>query len=389
MHREILIISNYFPPEKGAAPNRIFSLAEGLQNNDYEVTVVCPLPNYPTGKIFEEFKGKWSSKTQLNGINIIRLWLFASNSRNKFIRLFSMLSFAFSLSLFMLFSKTPKKVIIQCSPLFVGFAGVLCSKITGKKVVLNISDIWPLAGYQMGLLGKGMYYDILEKIERFNYKNSDLILGQSQEILNHVEDAFPQKPTFLYRNFPNFELDRSEINTQEQPIKLVYAGLLGIAQGIYNICDRISLPSNVEFHIYGNGPEADLVTKVAKEKANIHYHGMIDRSDLHKELKKYQVTLIPLVNRIYGSVPSKIFEYARLGLPILYFSEGEGSNLVSELGLGWSIEDNDFKALNTFVDQLGTGMIQLPSRTAILNTVEQEFNFEKQFDLLLGKLEQV
>ena len=386
MHKEILIISNYFPPERGAAPNRIYSLAEGLQNNGYEVTVVCPLPNYPTGKIFKEYQGKWSSKTKLNGMIIVRLWLFASISRNKFVRLFSMLSFAFSLSLYLTFKKSPKKVIIQCSPLFVGFAGVMFSKLTGKKIVLNISDIWPLAGYQMGLLSKGMYYDILEKIERFNYKNADFVLGQSQEILDHVAEVFPQKSSFLYRNFPNFQIDRST-QVNEGKIKLVYAGLLGVAQGIYNICERINLPPNVEFHIYGNGPEADLVEDVISRKDNIYYHGMIDRSLLHKELKQYQITLIPLVNRIYGSVPSKIFEYSRLGLPILYFSEGEGSDLVTNLKLGWSIQDNNFDKLNEFLNELGSGMIQLPSNEEILNTVEKSFDFDSQFNTLLEYLE--
>ena len=52
MSKEILLISNYFPPEKGAASNRMYSVAEGLGNAGFKVKVVCPLPNYPTGKVF-------------------------------------------------------------------------------------------------------------------------------------------------------------------------------------------------------------------------------------------------------------------------------------------------------------------------------------------------
>jgi hypothetical protein len=53
---EILIISNYYPPEKGAAANRIEQLALLLQHNNYAVSVVCPLANYPKGKLFPEYR---------------------------------------------------------------------------------------------------------------------------------------------------------------------------------------------------------------------------------------------------------------------------------------------------------------------------------------------
>ena len=58
MQKDILIITNYFPPEKGAAANRIFDMAKAYKNNGYEVLVVCPLPNYPKGKIFKAYKKK-------------------------------------------------------------------------------------------------------------------------------------------------------------------------------------------------------------------------------------------------------------------------------------------------------------------------------------------
>ena len=41
--KDILIVSNYYPPEKGAAANRIEQLALKLYQNKYKVTVICPL----------------------------------------------------------------------------------------------------------------------------------------------------------------------------------------------------------------------------------------------------------------------------------------------------------------------------------------------------------
>ena len=398
MGKEILIISNYFPPEQGAAANRIQALANELKRRSYKVAVICPLPNYPKGKVFPGFKGKLSHKEQNGNLTIHRLWLLASNSQNKFVRLFSMLSFAFSLSLFLLFKKSPKKVIIQCSPLFVGYAGVFFSKLKGKKVILNVSDLWPLAGLEMELLNQGTYYTILEKIERFNYKKSDLVLGQSHEILRYVNQIFPEKKTVLYRNYPDFDIPESNSHftsalhraglpsvTNSKEIKIVYAGLLGIAQGLYEICKQIALPANISLHIYGDGPEAKQIEDLSVKNSQIVFHGMIDRTELHQVLGNYDMTLVPLANRIYGSVPSKIFEYSRLGLPILYFSEGEGAELVKKHQLGWSI--SDFEKLNVFLSQLSKNEILLPERAAIITTVKEKFNFKKQFDEIIQVIE--
>jgi glycosyltransferase involved in cell wall biosynthesis len=387
--KDILIISNYFPPESGAAPNRIYTLATSLSKNNYEVTVVCPLPNYPFGKIFDTHRGKRYSKTIENKLTVYRLWLFASKSKNKFVRLFSMLSFAVHLFFFLLFKKTPEKAIIQCSPLFVGFFGVLISKIKGKEIILNVSDLWPLAGLEMGLLNKGVYYSVLEKIELFNYRNSDLLLGQSQEILDHFKKNVPNKAQFLYRNYPDFDTKSIEENTNIKTLKIVYAGLLGIAQGVLNICKELNLPDNVELHIYGNGPEANQIIEYIKNNKNIIYHGSVERKVLHKKLSEFDLTLIPLINRIYGSVPSKIFEYARLGLPILYFSDGEGNDLVKKHQLGLTINSLDYNALNNAIIDLSDNKITLPKKKAILKTAEIEFNLEKQFEHFIIELEKL
>lgn len=385
MQKEVLIITNYFPPEKGAAPNRIFTLAKALDKNNYKVVVVCPLPNYPHGKIFDNYRGRFSVSENLNGIVVKRLWLVASKSKNKFIRLFSMLSFSIILFFYLLLKKTPKKVIIQCSPLFVGFFAVLASKLKRKKIILNVSDLWPLAGLQMGILTKGVYYSVLERLEHFNYKNAQLILGQSEEILAHVTQIFPKKQTLLYRNFPDFPLVEKR-TTDRKEIRLVYAGLLGVAQGLLDVCNTIKLPDNVSLTIYGDGPEANSIAAFCKQHPKISYKGLLNRDELHEVLRGYDITLIPLINRIYGSVPSKIFEYSRLGLPIIYFSEGEGSDLVARHGLGWVIKDKDYEALNALINALATSEISLINSGAILKIVSKVFDFDKQFKGVLNTL---
>lgn len=121
--KKVLIISHYYPPEMGAASNRIHQLAKGL-NRNFEVTVLSPLPNYPEGRIFNQYRGKLKDSSYEDGIRVIRLWILPSNSKNKAVRFLSMLSYSLSLMFYFVFNAIPKRVIIQSPPLLVAFTSI-------------------------------------------------------------------------------------------------------------------------------------------------------------------------------------------------------------------------------------------------------------------------
>tara|TARA_R110002111_G_scaffold121226_4_gene184918 strand:- start:20645 stop:21793 length:1149 start_codon:yes stop_codon:yes gene_type:complete len=378
-----MIITSYFPPEIGAASNRIYHLAEGLKN-DYDVSVVTPLPNYPTGKIFKDYQGKFSATTIENGIKINRLWIYASVSKNKFLRLIAMLSYSFSLIWFFMWHKIPDKVIVQSPPLLVSFTCMFFLRSKKRKLILNVSDLWPSAGLELGALKEGFAYNMLKKFEAFNYKKADLILGQSNEILTHVKTITTKPQLFLYRNFPEIELPKlMEKSASNGKIKMVYAGLLGVAQGIHKLCNEIDYET-IEFHIYGSGAEEEAIKNLIASKKDLplYFHGRVNRDELHKVLLTYDLTIIPLLNRIYGSVPSKIFEYAKLGLPMLYFGGGEGEDLIKKNSLGWVANEGNYDDLNTVLKSISAQHLNLELKTAIQDTASIQFDFKKQLTAL-------
>ncbi|WP_298550549.1 glycosyltransferase family 4 protein [uncultured Algibacter sp.] len=384
--KDVLIITNYFPPETGAASNRIFHLAEGLQKHDFKVSILTPLPNYPKGQIFEGFRGRFKRTSYENKITIHRLWIYASNSKNKLLRLIAMISYSFSLIWFFIWNKIPKTVIIQSPPLLVAFTSVFFLRSKKRKVILNVSDLWPLAGLELGAFKKNFSYKLLEKVERFNYKHADLVLGQSEEIITHVKLLFPEKNTFLYRNYPDFEvpIPNHEINPSEK-LKMVYAGLLGIAQGILKLCKNLDY-TRIQFHIYGSGAEQHALENLIKTRTELDviYHGEVSREELHRVITKYDFTIIPLLNRIYGSVPSKIFEYARLGLPMLYFGGGEGEHIINEYKLGWVAQSSDYNDLNNVISKLETLNLESEKRIKIQEIAFENFDFNSQLNKLVN-----
>lgn len=390
--QEILIISNYYPPEKGAAANRIEQMALQLQKNKYSVSVVCPLGNYPKGALFPEYKGKFSVTENQNGIRVKRLWIYPSNSKNKAKRLLSIVSFATVLVLYLLFKKTPKKVVVQSPPLLLSFLSVAVLSLKKKKIILNVSDLWPMAALELNALKKGsLSHKVSLFMERFIYKNATVVLGQSQEILDHIYTLFPNKIGFLYRNYPDLDGKQLALTTStESKIKIFYAGLLGVAQGVDALCQHIKLENTlIELHIFGDGAEKKEIEDYLKHHPNqpIFFHGMIDRNTLHSTLKSFDIAIVPLTTRIYGSVPSKIFEYGSLGFPILYFGGGEGETIVEEYDLGWVVPVGDYTALNAQIQEINRlSKSEINQKKSLIFRKTQEvFDIQQQVKTLIDQ----
>jgi glycosyltransferase involved in cell wall biosynthesis len=349
---KILIFSNYFPPEVGAASNRIFYLAKGLKCTGHGVEVVSPLPNYPKGEIFDDYKGSFRKKEEIEGITVNRFWIFATVSKNFFLRFLGMVSFALSfwLDIFHYFKEKPDAILIQHSPLLVSFSAMILTKLLPDcKRVLNVSDLWPLTALELGAMDRGIMYSIMEKIEHFNYKNAHEIIGQSHEILQHVKERC-NKPLFLYRNISP-QYTAGNINFEKYhngQFKIVYAGLLGVAQGMYDLCRNVDFHKlGVELHIYGGGSEEFQISEYVEKNrfSNIYFHGSVPKDELHEILPQFHASIVPLANQIYGAVPSKIYELISFGVPILFCGGGEGANIIKENSVGFVSDPANFSQL--------------------------------------------
>jgi glycosyltransferase involved in cell wall biosynthesis len=340
----------------GAPQSRLFETAKGLKKAGWEVVVVTSMPNYPTGKIFDDYRGRLFTHENLDGIAIWRYTLFASNSRKSFPRVVSMLSFSIIVlfSYFKVKQIKPEYIFTESPPLTLGLSGLILSKCCNAKHILNVSDLWPLSAYKLGAISKGFVYSQLERLERFLYINSFACTGQSQEIIDQLQLKGSSK-TLLFRNgvdcsrFVNISSIQNENNSK---VKIVYAGLLGVAQGILSICQNIDFASlNSEFHIYGQGAEKTEIQEfILKNLLNdIILHSPLPREEIPGLLAKYDVTIVPLIKPIFGAVPSKIYEAMAAGLPIIFAGGGEGAGIIKKYQIGWVCEPSDFSAITNVI----------------------------------------
>jgi len=386
MAKKIKIITSFFPPEKGAASHRILTTAKELSSYGFDVSVITTLANYPTGKLFNGYKKMLYKKEKIEGIDCIRCWVFPSNSNNPIIRILSMLSYCFSLlfTIPSLFLNKPDIIFVQTPPLLPGITGVLISKLLRIKVVLNVSDIWPLTAVELGVMRhKSFSFRLFSGIENIMYRLSDAMIGQSNETCSYLKQK-SDKPILLYRNLtkPNFNqiVNEQVLNSKK---KIVYAGLLGFAQGVFNICKNIDFKSlNVEFHVYGDGIEKSLIEKFIQQNSecNIFLNQTITKDEMQKKLLSYDATIIPLTKNIYGAFPSKITMAMAAGLPIFFSGDGEGFKTVDEFNLGYVSEAGNLNALEKNIiefSQLNHQQINL-MKLNIMNIVKKDFNYADQ-----------
>lgn len=358
---KVLIVSFYYEPELGAAPSRITNLAKGLKASGVDVDILTCLPNYPKGRIFDGYRGCFSRKEQIDGINVYRYWTYATVSKNPLKRVLAMTAYAVSMWAFAFKRKLVKsydRVIVQSPPILVSVSAItIFKKLFGKKVVLNVSDLWPGSAVELGFVREGsISFKALSRFERYIYKNAYSVMGQSQEIVEHVEAMFPGKRTFLYRNLQPVECCSGSAKRKNARLKLVYAGLFGVAQGILQLLKSIDFVTlGVEMHLYGGGNQtAEIEEYIKGGDKNIWYHGYVSKQEMNEELKKYDLSIIPLAAAIHGAVPSKIFDLLPAGIPILFSGNGEGARIVEECGFGLVSEFGDYSALEknikAFVD---------------------------------------
>ncbi|WP_338793593.1 glycosyltransferase family 4 protein [Bernardetia sp. MNP-M8] len=365
--KQIAIFSPNYSPELGACASRIQHLAERLQKEGNQVTVYTTFPNYPTGNIFSDYRNLLSKKIihreNINGIKVIRFSFYPSNSSSSFVRLFSMLTLA--LSWFFAFPSLKKQhpsiILVQSPPLLPVFTVWILSQLIklntqkgySPSLILNLSDLYPRVLLDLGRINldkiKGhTIYNLLLNFEAFIYKKMDFIIGQSDEIVDYVKEIVPSMPVFLYRNgvySQSFKVKEDYKIKGREPIKLVYAGLLGVAQGILEVIENIDFEKvNAQLHLYGNGNERDLIEKFIQtkflntgKKQTVFLYDAIPSKEIAQKLADYDAAIIIQKKQILGTVPSKIYEAMAAGLPILLFGSGESAYLIKKYNLGITI----------------------------------------------------
>lgn len=365
-----LILTQYFLPETGAPPNRLFQLAKRLQAMGVEVKIVTAMPNYPEMSIQEGYRGKFYLREMVGGLEVNRAWIYAGTSKAILPRLINYFSFVFT-AFWVALLKTGKQDVVFCEspPLFLGMTAWAVSRLKGARLIFNVSDLWPESAEKLGLVKNRFLLGLSTRLEEFLYRNSLMVTGQTQGIVSNIAGRFPEKTVYWLKN--GVDLNELAANQQETDWRveqgfspddflLIYAGIIGHAQGLEVILQAASMLADrphVKFLLVGSGPVRDALIKMKEDLKleNLYFYQNRPKQEVIPIIKAADVAIIPLrkLDLFKGAIPSKIFENLALRKPILLGVEGEACELIIEQGkAGWAFEPENPAALATQIRYL-------------------------------------
>jgi glycosyltransferase involved in cell wall biosynthesis len=219
----------------------------------------------------------------------------------------------------------------------------------------------------MGIVKPGLLTDMAERLELRLYRQATAVTGQSNEIVSSVERRVPGVRTMVVTNgvdparFGKHQADEEShalLGNEPGPI-FVYAGLLGMAQGLDQILNvAASLPPEMpgRFVLIGDGPVREsLQARIEAESlSRVRLLPAQPRERIPAFLAAADVAMISLGMSIPGAVPSKIYEAMASSLPILLIADGEAAERVTKANCGIAVPPKDLDGARRAVIQLAT-----------------------------------
>jgi glycosyltransferase involved in cell wall biosynthesis len=342
-----------------------------LQKLGVDITVLTAMPNYPQMDIYEGYKDKTYVYEVIEGLKVHRSSIYVSKSKSIINRLRNYFSFVIS-SARVGKAKLENFDFLLCEspPLFLGYSAMRLAKQKKAKLIFNVSDLWPESAEKLGVVNNKFLLKLAYNLEEKLYKRSCLVTGQTQGICHNINERFPAVKTYWlpngvdlgYYNPSKIEpgIWREKNNFAKEDVILLYAGIIGIAQGlevILNSAKNFINTPNIKFVFIGSGPEKDKLLQLKAEQnlTNVFFLDAISKKEMPSVLRSVNAAIIPLrkLDLFLGAIPSKIFENLAMEVPVLLGVNGEARQLFIDKGnAGLYFEPENSEALTAAILKL-------------------------------------
>lgn len=334
MSKNILYISQYYPPEIGAGSVRSESIVNKFADSGWNVDVICEIPNYPLGNRYPGFeKGKYFKEKLANGITVHRIFVLITQRRRVSEQLSQFISFMIT-SFFYVLKLRKKYDVIYCSspPLFAGLSAILLSKLKKTKFVFEVRDIWPDSAKDSFSSDKSIIYRIGLWLEKIIYKNADLVIAVTNEAAKlikqkvtdiEVEVIHNGVDTNLFYPIPKEKIEIDE-NLDSSKFIVGYVGSLGVIHDLETfikaakICEQ---DPNIEFVIVGDGGRNNLLNEIidSVKPNNVKWVGLKPFEKIPHYISSFDIAINPMKKKkIFDSVITvKFYEYLACGVPVI------------------------------------------------------------------------
>ena len=376
----ILILSQYFWPENF----RINDLTKFLSSKNHNVEILTGLPNYPDGKIFQNFLKREKKYYKFNGLKVHRV-KHSLRKEGKFFDLaLNFITFFFSALYYSIKNLREKNydyiVVFGTSPVTTALIAINLSFFTNSKVVLWVLDLWPEVLKDLNIPGSNFYSKFLKNIVGFIYKKSDVILCQSETF--HKKINTPSKKLIFYTWPEDINIKPKITKKKSNQLNIVFTGNMGQAQNLLSVMKAVKIlkNNNVIWHFVGGGRFKERIVEYRNKHKlqNIKFYKYQELEEVKKFLQMADVLLLPLIKgeATSNTIPGKFQTYLLSKKPILCHADGIVQEYVKKYKLGLCSNPDDPKKLAINVLKFCEAKKK--------NKFKNYLDF-RNFDFLLGK----
>lgn len=370
-----------------------------LRENNYQVDILTGVPNYPEGKIFNDYELNKKNFENFHGASVFRVPVFLRRDGRKFFLFLNYISFVLSSITYGSFLLRNRKYDIIFSfattPLTSSLPAIFFSKIKFAKSFIWVLDLWPDILFELKIIKNFFIYRLISGISKFIYKNFDYILSQSKSFQKRI-NLLTKKDNNIYfpawaENLKDNKSNETKYN-QDNSFKIVFTGNVGEAQNFDQVIEAAVYLKNyndLKWIIVGTGRELAKVKSVIL-KENIKNFILVGKKPIEDINYYHSIADILFISlksgaAISSTIPGKLQTYLQSNKFILGMIEGEGKKIIEEAGVGLCVNPNNPK-------NLAEKILYLKANQEIVKKINnsnlgQEYlknNFDK--NLILGNL---
>ena len=364
---KITVLTQNFAPEMGAKATRLYELTTRLAARGHSITVITAMPNYPTGRVFEGYRGRARVEEEMDGVRVVCTWVRPSESAGPFPRLIAYLSFMSSSMLLGWRGLGRQDVVMFDSPpLFLVPAGLALGRISRARVIMNVSDIWPDVAIRLRMpMGRPTLW-FLRGLERLGYQGADAVVTPTPAARDQIARRFPGVKSTVVSSGVDLDMFQPSLRSDEVrqsmgagpgDFLVGYCGLHGLFQGlevVVEAANRLRGHPAIKFVMVGDGPSKRSLVSLAKDRGvtNLRFEDTVPRSVVASILASCDAAVAPLAAEMPGTMPSKVYEALASGVPLIVSRGCEAEALVTEHRVGRAFTPLDSEELASVVVEM-------------------------------------
>jgi len=376
---KILYVSQYFPPEMGAPAARVHELSRAWSRMGHEVSVVTGFAHHPMGVKARRDRFKLTRRESVDGIDVIRTYVYAAANTGTLRRMISYASFFLSAaSIGTVRAQRPDVVVATSPQLLCACAGYVMARLMRVPFVFEVRDLWPESIIAVEAMKENVVVRLLKRVASHLYRHSTRIVTVGQGYKRQIEqryaiaggrmDVVPNgiDTTLFVPAERNNDL-RRELGWGERLV-LLYVGTHGMAHALHVVLEAAAAfrddPDKL-FVFVGEGARKEQLKQQAAEMQlpNVQFVDQQPKQRIPQFYAACDIGLVTLRNTplFQDVLPSKIFEYLGMERPVILSVDGEARRLVEAAGAGVFVPPEDVDELVGAIRRLGRGRERLAS----------------------------